>query len=37
MVIRYAKTFNLVVNLDSTNEEMIYTPYLKIVYGERTA
>lgn len=36
-VIRYAKTFTLKINLDNTQEEMIYVPYLYVQYRERTA
>ena len=37
LVIRYAKTFILKVNLDLNNEEMINVPYLQIDYRERSA
>lgn len=36
MIIRYAKSINLRINLDPVNEEMIYTPVLIITYRERT-
>jgi hypothetical protein len=36
MIMRYAKSITLRINLDPENEEMIYTPLLIITYRERT-
>lgn len=36
LIVRYAKTFILKVNLDVSNNEMINVPYLQIDYRERS-
>lgn len=37
MLVRYPKEMTFEVELDQNNEEMIYSPYLRIRYRERTS